>query len=190
MDKVIRQLLMGNISLIVCSIFYLLWWILAFKPVKPVTGMKSGWLLLPALVLGASAVVLIIRGIWAAQIRQTIIPAGWILLFSAAAYVILALITGRFMNRPVTTELILIVAWTALTLAEVNTLYGVEVFPLWTACSYMAVTMLFTLISLAAYILYYSLDAVTGYVDGMIPLILAALMMGAISVKTFLSIAP
>ena len=185
MDKVIRQVLTGNISLIICSAFYLLWWILAFKPVRPVTGMRSGWLLLPALAFGVAAVILIIRGIQTAQLQQTIIPAGWILPFAAVAYVLLAVITGRFMNRPVTTELVLIVAWAALTLAEVNMLYGTGALSLGTACGFFAVTVLFALVSLAAYILYYNLDSTTGYVDGMIPLILAALMMGAISAAVF-----
>ncbi len=185
MDKVIRQVLMGNISLIICSAFYLMWWILAFKPVRPVTGMRSGWLLLPAFVFGTAAVILIVRGILTAQLQQTIIPAGWILPVSAATYVVLAIITGRFMNRPVTTELILIVAWAALTLAEVNMLYGTGALPLGTACGFLAVTVLFALISMAAYILYYNLDSKTGYIDGMIPLILAALMMAAISVRVF-----
>ncbi len=188
MEKVIRQVLMGNLCLIVCSVFYLLWWILAFKPVRPVTGMRSGWLLFPALIFGVAAVVQIIGGIQAARLEQTIIPGGWILPVSAAAYVLLALITGRFMNRPVTTELILIVAWTALTLAEVNLLYGTGAFSFRTACSYLAATVLFALIDLAAYILYYDLDTVTSYVDGMIPLLLAALMMGAISVHAFWSL--
>ena len=185
MDKIIRQVLMGNIFLIICSIFYLSWWILAFKPVRPVTGMRSGWLLLPALVFGAAAVISIIRGIQTAQLQQTIIPAGWILPLAAAVYVLLAVITGRFMNRPVTTELILIVAWAALTLAEVNMLYGTGALPFGTACSFFAVTVLFSLVSMAAYILYYNLDPTTGYIDGMIPLILAALMMGAISAAVF-----
>lgn len=185
MDKIIRQILMGNISLIICSIFYLSWWILAFKPVRPVTGIRSGWLLLPALIFGVTAVILIIQSIQTAQLQQTIIPAGWILPFAAAVYVFLAIITGKFMNRPVTTELILIVAWAALTLAEVNMLYGTGVLLFGTACGFFAVTVLFSLVSIAAYILYYNLDQMTGYIDGMIPLILAALMMGAISAAVF-----
>lgn len=185
MDKIIRQILMGNISLIICSIFYLSWWILAFKPVRPVAGIRSGWLLLPALIFGVTAVILIIQSIQTAQLQQTIIPAGLILPFAAAVYVFLAIITGKFMNRPVTTELILIVAWAALTLAEVNMLYGTGVLLFGTACGFFAVTVLFSLVSIAAYILYYNLDQMTGYIDGMIPLILAALMMGAISAAVF-----
>ncbi len=185
MDKVIRQVLAGNISLIICSAFYLLWWILAFKPVRPVTGMRSGWLLLPALIFGVAAVILIVQSIRTASLQQTIIPAGWILPLSTAVYVFLAVVTGRFMDRPVTTELVLIVAWAALTLSEVNMLYGTGVLSSGTACSFFAVTVLFALVSLAAYVLYYNLDKTIGYIDGMIPLILAGLMMGAVSATVF-----
>ena len=82
--------------------------------------MRSGWLLLPALAFGVAAVILIIRGIQTAQLQQTIIPAGWIL----------------------------IVAWAALTLAEVNMLYGTGALSLGTACGFFAVTVLFALVSL------------------------------------------
>ncbi len=145
--------------------------------------MRSGWLLIPAVLFGVAAVVLIIRGISSAQLRQTILPPGWFLPAAAVAYLLLAAGTWLILKRPVTTELILIVAWTALTLAEVNMLYGTGRFPLRMSCGLMSVTVLFALIDMAAYVLYYQLDAVTGYIDGMIPLILAAVMMGAISVK-------
>ena len=36
-----------------------------------------------------------------------------------------------------------------------------------------------------SYVLYYNLDKTIGYIDGMIPLILAGLMMGAVSATVF-----
>lgn len=181
-----KQILTGNVFLILCSIFYLLWWCLAFKPEGAVTGMKSGWLLLPALLFGVAAVFRIVRGIQMAQVQRNLIPAGKIVFLAAAAYLLLAAGTWRLLKRPVTTELLLIVAWTALTLAEINLLYGAEVFSRPLACGFMAVTLVFALISMAAYILYYDLGAVAGYIDGMIPLILAAGMMAALSVGMIL----
>ena len=52
----------GNILLVGCCVFYLLWWALAFKPTGAVKGMRSGWLLIPAFLFGCAAVVLIVRG--------------------------------------------------------------------------------------------------------------------------------
>ena len=69
MERSVRLVLIGNLFLIVCSLFYLLWWILAFKPVGAVKGLKSGWLLLPALVFGAAGVFWIVQGIQEAQLQ-------------------------------------------------------------------------------------------------------------------------
>ncbi len=183
MERAVKQILTGNVFLIFCSIFYLLWWILAFKPSGAVKGMNSGWLLVPALFFGAAAVVLIIRGMQDVQVQQTMIPAGRILPFSVAAYFLLLIGTWLFLKRPVTTELVLIVAWTALTIAEINALYGVGIFSHGVSCGFMAATALSAAVSMVTYMLYYKLDAAAGYIDGMIPLILAAVMMASLSVK-------
>ncbi len=56
------QMLWGNGLLVACRGFYLLRWILAFKPAGAIKGIRSGWLLIPAVVLGVAAVYLILRG--------------------------------------------------------------------------------------------------------------------------------
>ncbi len=180
MERSVRLVLMGNLLLIVCSLFYLLWWILAFKPVGAVKGMKSGWLLLPALIFGVAGVFWIVQGIQGAQMQQSLLSLGKIMLFAAVAYLLLAAGTWALLKRPVTTELLLIVAWTALTLAEIHMLWGTGIFQPSAAQAFAAVTLVFGLVSMIAYIRYYHLDAVTGYIDGMIPLILAAVMMAAL----------
>lgn len=38
-----RKILTGNILMILCCIFYLAWWLVAFKPTGAIKGMKSGW---------------------------------------------------------------------------------------------------------------------------------------------------
>ena len=102
------------------------------------------------------------------------------MLFASAAYLFLAAGTWALLKRPVTTELLLIVAWTALTLAEVHMLWGTGIFQPPAARAFAAATLVFGLVSMIAYILYYRLDAAAGYIDGMIPLILAAAMMAAL----------
>lgn len=180
MDRAVKQVLVGNGFLVVCCLFYLLWWILAFKPVGAVKGLKSGWLLLPALAFGVLAVTWIVRGIGAAQVQRSLFSYGILILFAAMAYVLLSAGTWVLLKRPVTTELFLIVAWTALTLAEIHMLWGAGVLRDLPAGAFLAAALLFAVVSMVAYILYYDLDAVKGYVDGMIPLILAAVMMIAL----------
>lgn len=183
MERVMKLVLTGNVLLIFCCVFYLLWWILAFHPSNAVKGMKSGWLLLPAAVSGVSAIAVIVRGICTAHIQRDLIPAGKILLVSVAAYFILLAGTWLLLKRPVTTELLLIVGWTALILSEINTLFGIERFTRPQAAGFMTAVIISAAISLAAYLVYYRLGAVSGYIDGMIPLILIAIMMVILSVK-------
>ncbi len=57
-ETAFKQMLWGNGLLVVCCGFYLLWWILAFKPSGAIKGMRSGWLLVPAFVFGLAAVVM------------------------------------------------------------------------------------------------------------------------------------
>ena len=81
------------------------------------------------------------------------------------------------MHRQVTTELILIVGWTVLEISALdtmqcfNSLGGITTK---TALILMAVVIVMAVASMVAYLLYYGLDAVKGYIDGMIPLILIA----------------
>lgn len=176
-----KQIFWGNLLLIVCCAFYLIWWVLAFRPVGGVRGMKTGWLLLPATAAGLAAVILAIRGILSASVGKALLPGGWLLWGGIAAYVLLLAVTRLLFQRQVTTELLLIVGWAVLALAEINTLYGIGRFSHAEAVVFIAVIAVAALISLVCYVLYYRLGDLAGYIDGMIPLALAALVMVGIS---------
>lgn len=177
----VKQILRGNFLLILCCAFYLAWWLLAFKPTGAIHGMKTGCLLIPAFAAGLTAVVLIVRGLSSTGVKASLFPGGWILGGGIAAYLILLAVTLLLFKRPVTTELFLIVGWAMLALSEVNTLYGAGRFSHGTAVIFAAVIGLATLVSLVCYVLYYRLGDRAGYLDGMIPLLAAALVMAGIS---------
>lgn len=179
----VRQMFAGNILLAVCCIFYLGWWGLAFKPVGAVKGMKSGWLLIPAFVTGVAAVILAIRGIQAAQMKREVFPGAWIIWGGIVAYLILLFVTSRIFKRPVTTELILIVGWAMLAMEEIHALYGIMFFGGGTSAVFAVVISGAAIISLICYVLYYNLESRSGYIDGMIPLIMAGAVMVAIAIK-------
>lgn len=177
-----KQILGSNILLIICCAFYLAWWILAFKPVGAIKGMAAGWLLIPAFIAGLAAVVLAVKGVLSASAGAALFPSGLLLWGGIAGYLILLAVTRLFFQRQVTTELLLIVGWTVLALAEINKLYGVGCFSHGLAVIFVAVTVAAALISLVCYVLYYRLGDHAGYFDGMIPLFMAALVMAGISV--------
>ncbi len=182
MDTQTRQMLIGNLLLIACCVCYLLWWILAFKPEGAIKGMRSGWLLIPAFVLGIAAIVAIVIGSNGVDAKDRLIPTAAILLVGLAAYVILLIATWIVLKRPVTTELLLIVGWTVLTFLEINALYGLGNFSRTAAIVFFVIVVIAAVVGLICYLLYYGLDARIGYVDGMIPLILFGGMMAVLSI--------
>ncbi len=181
-----KQILTGNLLMILCCVFYLAWWLIAYKPQGAVKGMKSGWLLIPAFVLGVAGFVVIARGASSAAPAARLMPGAWIGIGGSAAYVILLAATSGALHRPVTTELLLIVGWTTLMFWEMNVLYGLGEFGRTGAVSLLAVIVISAVISLICYLLYYNLDAVKGYADGTVPLVLTAVMMAVVDLCVIL----
>jgi hypothetical protein len=178
-----RQIFWGNILLAVCCAFYLAWWLLAFKPLNPVKGFKTGWLLIPATVAGLATVFLAIHGVASSKPETKLFSNSAILRDGVIAYVVIMLITSRVFKRPVTTELILIVGWLMLALVEVNVLMGFGLYSHSKAVVFIAIASLATVINLVCYCLYYKLDAVKGFYDGTIPLVLVMLLTLAIDLS-------
>ena len=175
-----KQIFTGNVFFIICCIFYLAWWLLAFKPAGAVGGIKTGWLLIPASLTGLLGVILAIRGILGTTTGNLLFPGGFIIWGGIAAYLILLTITSLVLKRPATTELILIVGWGMLALAEINVLFGMGLFSHGLAAGLIITSCAAIAISLVCYVLYYRLDNNAGYIDGIIPLVLAALVMAGI----------
>lgn len=176
-----KQMFIGNILFVVCCGFYLAWWLLAFRPSGAITGMKTGWLLLPASISGLLGVILIVGIILSGTPAKHLLPGTYILLGGLAAFFILLAVTVLLLKRPVTTELILIVGWGMLALAEINVLFGMGLFPHRLSVGFIVWICAAVAVSLVCYVLYYHLDDKAGYIDGMIPLVLSGLTMAGIS---------
>ncbi|MGN1403937.1 MAG: hypothetical protein ACI4XB_06440 [Ruminococcus sp.] len=175
--NVSRQLLKGNLLLVICCIFYLAWWILAFRPVNPIKGFQSGWLLIPAAVCGIAGVILAVQGCRAASGAPLLVPFHVLVIAGVAAYVLLLLVTSAVFHRTVTTELVLIVGWTVLMLAELSAVSGVGVMGHTQAIALAAVAVIVGVASLICYVLYYNLGKTAGFWDGTLPLAFAAIYM-------------
>ncbi|MEA5118203.1 MAG: hypothetical protein VB036_11370 [Propionicimonas sp.] len=179
--EVTREFGYGNLWLIACCAFYLLWWLLAFKPVNPVHGIRSGWLLIPASLAGVIAVFVVIRAGLQALVTQSLFATQHLLLAGAISYVVVALVTYLAWARPVTAELFLIVGWAVLALYQVNTLFGMQVFARPQAVGFAVLVLVVLAGCLVCYTVYYRLDAVAGYVVGAVPLVLGAVVMGVLT---------
>lgn len=182
LEPPIRHMFLGNALLIGCAFFYLLWWILCFKPTGAIRGMRSGWLLIPAVILGLSALFFLIRGTIRADMPRQMISPIWILAGGVVVYFVLLAATWFLLHRQVTTELFLIVIWTVLAFLEVNALYGFGHIERGGVIALFIVAVATAILSMVCYILYYGLGPVSGYIDGMIPLIFVVLYMGAMMI--------
>ena len=181
LDVNAKQIFFGNVLFIICCAFYIAWWLLAFKPSGAITGMKSGWLLIPAAVTGVWGVVQALRGVLEARQVNRLFPGSAILWGGVAFYIVLSVITVWIFKRPMTSELFLIVGWGMFALAEINALFGYGLFSYKQSVGFILVACTAIFISLVCYILYYRLDKRGGFIDGMIPLLLAALTTAGVS---------
>ncbi|MCD8004147.1 MAG: hypothetical protein LUE91_00580 [Oscillospiraceae bacterium] len=112
-----------------------------------------------------------------------LIPQTAIFIGGIVAYVLLLAGSCFLLKRQVTTELFLIIGWAALTFLELDALYALGRCSKGTAVFFLALTAAAAVVSLICYLLYYRLDSLKGYLDGMVPLVLAALVMAAISLS-------
>lgn len=169
----------GNIKLILCFAFYLAWWVVGFNPRRPIRGLTSAWLLIPAAVLGVLAVLDISQGL---VFSGGLMPGMVIAVAGVVGYVVLLWITSGLLHRPVTTELFIIVLWATFALLEINTLVATGSVSPGLGCALMALCLLGTAVSIVCYQLFYELEVGAAFIDGAIPLLLAGVMTGIIAV--------
>lgn len=175
-----KQILTGQILLILCCAVYIVWWYRGFRPGVHVSraGGLNGILLLVTAALGISGVIFSLMP--AQSIREAVISQGSIAIGGIVAYVVLLLVTKGVFHRIVTTELILIVGWTALEMAVVDRLYsagGIEAGGLWVAI--LAIVAAF-LISIVLYVAYYRMEQMRAFYAAMVPLVTEALAMAVV----------
>ncbi len=132
--------------------------------------------MIPAAICGVLAAILVIRGGCDGSVTMPY-PRAAILIGGIVVYVILLIGTYVLLHRQVTTELFLIVGWVALMFLELGALWGLGHFSTVTFVVLLVIAVAVAVVSLICYLMYYDLDGMRGYIDGMIPLILIAVMM-------------
>ena len=118
----------------------------------------------------------IVIGMGAARVPSPPAVSGWRFAAGAVvAYIALAFVTSKFLHRPITTELVLFVAWTALELACITTLGAAAGFTFAKAVVLCVIVAVLFVVMLVTYVLYYNLAPLPSFVDGAVPLALVAL---------------
>jgi hypothetical protein len=161
----------GELLLLICSFFYLAWWIILFRPNSAGGGPISSFCMTAAVITGITAIALISFSAVSLSGDSKGVPVSCILAGGVVLLLILLPVTSVIFRRQVTSELFIIFIWTILELCAIAVLYGTNRFE-------TGFTIVFTILVAAAfitgmicYMLYYNLDEKAGYYTGMIPLI-------------------
>ena len=183
----VNQIIRGHWWMVGCAVLYLVWWCVFFAPTpagekpSPTGALNAAGVacILGAVVCGGLAVQQMVAGM--AGLGRTVVSGLWIDLGCVALYGVLLWVTVRFFDRPVTTELALFCAWTALELNVANHLVAQPV----VAGAAVVLLVVLTLATLAActicYTLYYRLPYVQSFWDGCIPLALGGVVSAVIA---------
>ncbi len=176
-----RRIILGQVLLILCCIFYLIWWYRGYRPGITVSriGGVNGVLFLATAVLGIAGLLCSITKI-PAQTEPTINP-NLIVIGGIAAYFVLLLITRVVFQRVVTTELFLIVGWAMLEMTVINRLHAAGYV---TDQGFMAMCMVIAaafIISMVLYVAYYRMDEMKAFYAAMVPLMTEAVSMAVLT---------
>ncbi len=176
-DLLIAHIRLGHGLLVGCAALYLAWWTIFFRPDA---GKVEGALyavgvacIVGAAACGIAAVALILTTLpgFPVAAGRTPIP-GWVIAVAAVVgYIALAAFTKGVFDRPITTELMLLVGWAALEAAVINTLLAAGSISSGTAIALGVVVTILFIATLVCYVLYYHLAPLPSFIDGAAPLL-------------------
>lgn len=172
-----REITAGNLLLLLCSLFYLIWWVISYRPTSYGMSASGGLYLIVALVTGIAAIAALSYGINSLAPHSNALPVKFILISAGVLFLAMLAITTLIFHRIVTSELILIHIWMALELSAVTVLYGTGRLGIGSALTLAILIGIVTIVGLICYVLYYRLGETASYWIGMIPLITAAVVM-------------
>lgn len=163
------MILIGELLLVVCSLCYLAWWTITFRP-SARTPPGGGLFLAAAVLGGLGGLVLLSVGIAALLPKASSPAVGATIVGGGLVGALLLYVTSSVGHRPITTELPLIVVWATAQLAVGVTLRTAGALRATAACAWIVATAIATLVGLICYLIFYRLDPIPAYWVGMVPL--------------------
>jgi len=174
LQTVTGKIITGNLLFAACCVVYLIWWSVAFRPGYGAAMGVKGALFLATAALGVAGLAVIIQG--CSQSGGGVRYIG-IIAAGAAVYIVLLLLTNVLMQRQVTTELMLIVFWACMQVCALNALLGEDIIGKAAFALMAAIVLAAAAAGMICYLKYYDLPPMTAFYDGMVPLILFAIVM-------------
>ena len=166
-----KKIILGQFFLIVCCVFYLVWWYRGYRPgvnAQRTSGINGILLLITAAfgLLGA-----FLSAGPASILSKPRMDPAMIIIAGIFAYIVLLLITKVIFHRVVTAELLLITAWTVLELSVINTLNAAGGLPDKRFYIMFAVIIAAFIISMILYVAYYRMEEMKAFYAAMVPLV-------------------
>ena len=173
----LTQIEAGCLALVLCCVFYLIWWSAAFHPARQYPMRPKVILFLCTLAAGIVGVVCTVWGIRTLPAERPGLSAALIAVIGVIAYIILLYVTNRFLHRQVTTELFLITGWAVMEVCVMNSLYRAAVLDAPAALLWSGIILFTAAAALLCYLAYYQLPPEEAFRDGMIPLLSVGFLM-------------
>jgi hypothetical protein len=175
-----EQIRLGQGLLIVCCVFYLIWWGVAFHPSHgdSHTSGIDGILLLITALFGLAGLAVNMLGVIKTPPKDGLISAIAIIIGGFVTYVVLLYGSRIILHRQVTSELFLIIGWAMLEVASINRSFAWEKVNVDQVVVFLVIVAVAAVLSLYFYLQYYRVKPMVGYIYGMIPLITEAISMG------------
>ncbi len=170
------EMFAGNLLLLACSLCYLAWWAVSFRPGSP-GGTPGTIYIAAAFITGCAGILLMSGGINTLSDDSKGVPVRYVLVGGVALFIVMLLVTSIAFHRIVTSELMIIHVWAVLELSAVAVLYGTGRFGPGRMMAMAVLLGTATLAGLICYVLYYRLDEITRYHVGMVPLAADAFVM-------------
>ncbi len=179
-----EKILLGNWLFVACCIVYLVWWNVAFKPgfIAPMAA-KTALFSVTAF-LGIAGLLMIVRGCSETKATDMSFPTLNMIIIGAGIllYIVLLLLTNALMHRQITTELMLIVFWLCMELCTCTSLYYYGVLTRALLIILAIAVIVSAAIGMICYLAYYNMPPMKAFYDGMVPLILFAVIGSVISI--------
>ncbi len=175
-----KKIFVGQVLLILCCAFYLIWWYRGYRPGVSAdrVGGLNGVLLLITAALGITGMLCSLGSI---EMKTALrLDPHRIVVMGLITYILLLLITRLGFHRIVTTELFLIVGWTTLELTVVNRLLAAGCLTDAGFRAMCAVIAAAFTISIVFYVAYYRMDEMKAFYAAMVPLVTEGVSMAVL----------
>ena len=178
----IKSVLAGNWLLVVCSVAYLAWWLITFRPPEPKGSTIGSMCLILAFLSGIAGLFMAGRGM-TADVEK--VNAGGPMLSIIAggvvAYAVFLAVSVVSFHRRATSELLIIMFWGTLEICILNFVSRMSVISKEYFWMLSVIVLTAVLADLACYLVYYRVPYEVGYIVGCVPLILAGAVIAVIN---------